>query len=56
MPHVKSDRAVIHFETARERKTRWVKQAQREGLGLKDWIEKTLNAASRPRRNDHDAT
>jgi hypothetical protein len=53
---VKSNRAVIHFDTARESKTRWVKQAQREGLGLKDWIEKTLNAASRQHRNDHDAT
>ena len=44
----KSDSAVIHFETRRDSKTRWVKQAQREGMELKAWVEKTLNGASRP--------
>lgn len=38
----KADTAVIHFETRRENKTRWVKQAQLEGFGLADWITDAL--------------
>ena len=30
--------SVIHFETRRDNKTRWVKQAQLEGPGLAAWI------------------
>lgn len=44
----KADTAVIHFETQRANKTRWVKQAQREGMKLSDWITRTLNEASQP--------
>ena len=39
---MKSSTAVIHFETQRDNKTRWVKQAQLEGFGLADWITKAL--------------
>ena len=40
----KADTAAIHFETQRENKTRWVKQAQREDMKLNAWITKHLNA------------
>lgn len=43
---IKSPTAAIHFETRRANKTRWVKQAQREGMKLSDWITHTLNEAS----------
>lgn len=46
----KADTAVIHFETQRDNKTRWVKQAQREGMKLTDWITRTLNDASAPEK------
>ncbi|MFA5495545.1 MAG: hypothetical protein WC247_12270 [Porticoccaceae bacterium] len=45
---MKSASAVIHFETQRDNKTRWVKQAQREGKKLEDWITETLHEASTP--------
>jgi len=45
---MKSSTSVIQFETRRANKTRWVKQAQREGMKLSDWITHTLNEASRP--------
>jgi len=48
----KSDRAVVHFETQRKSKTRWVKQAQLQGMGLREWIEETLNRSSEPLRDD----
>lgn len=41
----KANVSAIHFETQRESKTRWVKQAQREGMKLNAWITKHLNAA-----------
>lgn len=40
---MKSSKSVIHFETQRDNKTRWVKQAQLEDRGLADWITDTLN-------------
>jgi len=40
---MKSSTAVIHFETHRDNKTRWVKQAQLEGSNLVDWITGALN-------------
>jgi hypothetical protein len=40
---MKSSTSVIHFETRRDNKTRWVKQAQLEGGNLVDWITDTLN-------------
>ncbi len=45
MASTKSPKAAIHFETQRDNKTRWVKQAQREGMKLNAWITKHLNAA-----------
>lgn len=45
---MKSKIAIIHFETRRENKTRWVKQAQSEGKKLTEWIADTLNANSQP--------
>lgn len=45
---MKSKTAVIHFETNRDNKTRWVKQAQRDGKKLTEWITDTLNAKSQP--------
>jgi len=44
----KSERAVVHFETRRANKARWVKQAQRDGKPLAQWIEDTLNENSKP--------
>jgi len=44
----KAETAVIHFETRRANKTRWVKQAQREEKGLKQWIEDKLNDEQKP--------
>lgn len=38
----KSNTSAIHFETQRDNKTRWVKQAQLEGQCLTDWITDTL--------------
>jgi len=48
MPGVKflvmtSATSVIHFETQRANKARWVKQAQLEGHGLADWITDALD-------------
>jgi hypothetical protein len=40
---VKSPTAVIHFETQRDNKTRWVRQAQAEKMKLAEWVEQTLN-------------
>lgn len=40
---MKKPTSVIQFETQRDNKTRWVKQAQREGMKLVDWITDTLN-------------
>ena len=40
---MKSSTSVIHFETRRDNKTRWVRQAQLEDSNLVDWITDTLN-------------
>lgn len=37
--------STIHFETHRENKARWVRQAQKNQLTLADWITATLNIA-----------
>ena len=39
---MKSSESIIHFETRRDNKTRWIRQAQLEGQGLTDWITDTL--------------
>jgi hypothetical protein len=44
---MKSSTSVIHFETSRDNKTRWVKQAQLEGSGLTDWITTALEQRCR---------
>lgn len=41
-------KSTIRFETQRANKTRWVKQAQREGKCLKQWIEDKLNDEQKP--------
>ncbi|GGE75540.1 hypothetical protein GCM10011533_29900 [Streptosporangium jomthongense] len=45
---MKSPTSAIHFETRRENKARWVKQAQSEGKKLNAWITENLNAAIEP--------
>lgn len=35
--------SVVHFETQRVNKSRWVKQAQLEGANLAEWITSTLD-------------
>lgn len=35
--------STVKFTTLRRNKTKWVKQAQKEGISLTDWIVKTLN-------------
>ncbi len=35
--------SVIHFETQRDNKNRWVSQAQLEGSNMVDWITNALN-------------
>lgn len=40
---MKSSKSVIQFETRRDNKTRWVKQAQLEDQKLADWVTDTLN-------------
>lgn len=45
---MKAPTSAIHFETQRESKTRWVRQAQSEGKKLNAWITENLNAALEP--------
>jgi hypothetical protein len=45
---MKSTQSNIHFNTRRDYKARWVREAQRHGLKLADWITQTLNAHSAP--------
>jgi len=40
--------ATVCINTDPSNKTRWVRQAQREGKKLETWVAETLNAASKP--------
>jgi hypothetical protein len=44
----KAPTAIVHIEVPRESKTRWVAQAQKEGVGLAAWISQVLDNASEP--------
>lgn len=37
--------SMLHVRTTRKQKAGWVKQAQRERMGLEVWVTKTLDEA-----------
>lgn len=39
--------STLHIQTTSTNKARWVQTAQREGKKLAQWVEETLNKASR---------